>query len=68
MAKIQQGVSDSIASMPSASTATNPITSAFNKAINSSVSAPGLGYPDPRVNRNTKSPTIPGLGFSASAV
>lgn len=68
MATIQQGFSDSIASMPSASTATNPLTSAFNKAINSSVSAPALGYPDPKLNRNVKSPVIPGLGFSASAV
>jgi len=68
MAAIQQGISDSVALMPSASTATNPLTSAFNKAINSSVSAPALGYPDPKLNRNVKSPVIPGLGFSASAV
>jgi hypothetical protein len=68
MSTIQQGVSDSIASMPSASTATNSITSAFNKAISSSVSSNGLGVPAPKANSNVKSPQIPGLGFSASAV
>lgn len=64
MDKVQQGFSDSMAAMPSASTATNPITSAFNRAINSNVSAPASA----RANSNVKSPPIPGLGFPASAV
>ena len=69
MATIQQGFSDSVASMPSASTATNSITSAFNKAINSSISAPSAAPIAPaKLNSNVKSPPIPGLGFAASAI
>jgi hypothetical protein len=71
MDKVQEGVSNSVSNMPNASTATNPVTSSINKAINANVKANGLGYPDPslaKVNKNVKSPPIPGAGFSASAI
>ena len=63
MDKVQQGVSDSASSMPNASTATNPVTSSINKAINANVNAAGLGYPEPKnnvakLNKNIKAAPI----------
>jgi hypothetical protein len=67
MATIQEAVANSAAIMPSANTATNPITSAINSVIstnttgakNSSVVIP---------MKQNKSPNIPGLGYPASNV
>lgn len=52
MEAIQEAVGNSYAAMPSASSATNLVTSSINTAM----------------RNNTKSPSLPGLGYSASSV
>jgi hypothetical protein len=73
MEAIQEAVANSAAAMPSAASATNPITATLNRAINSNISAPAassFGVPAVNANKknNPKSPNIPGLGFKASDV
>ncbi len=80
MEKIQNAVKNSIAQMPDASTATNPLTAAINRGVNAltgpsgPISLTGPGPEAPRLpsssfsNTNQRSPIIPGLGFRASEV
>jgi hypothetical protein len=79
MEAIQEVVSNSVANMPPASTATNPLTAAINKGINAAANVVGNTGPAPVANRPVnrppnrpanalKSPNIPGLGFPPSAV
>lgn len=66
METINQTVSQAVATMPSASSATNAITASINRSINSAP-APAPG-PQTNVNRNRRTPNVPGLGFAASEV
>lgn len=61
---VEQTVSSSLETMPSATSATNPVTAAINRSINS---VPGLTK---TVNNNNakKTPPLVGLGYSASQV
>jgi len=73
METIQEAVANSAAAMPSAASATNPITATLNKAINSNAStgagaAPTSVFGNANKKNNAKSPNIPGLGFKASNV
>jgi len=66
MEAIQEAVANSAAAMPPAATATNAVTATLNRAINSNPSAPVFGNANKK--NNSKSPTLPGLGFKASNV
>ena len=88
MELIQNKVANSASIMPSAESATNPITAAINSVIaNTTTIAPsasssssagagagagaegaGAGAEAVRRNNTTKSPNIPGAGFSASGI
>ena len=80
MEQIQNAVQNSIKNMPSAASATNPLTAALNRGINAVTGPSGpvavgseLGAPPaapPRTNQyqNQRSPMIPGLGFRPSEV
>jgi hypothetical protein len=58
MEALQQSVNNSVTTMPSANTATNPVTAALNTFVtNASNTA-----------KNTRSPAVPGLGYPASSV
>lgn len=58
MEALQQSVNNSVTTMPSANSATNPVTAAINTFVtNASNTA-----------KNTKSPAVPGLGYPASSV
>jgi hypothetical protein len=59
MEAIQTAVGNSVNTMPSASSATNPLTAAINSVV-SNVTGPK--------NNSAKSPSLPGLGYSASSV
>lgn len=59
MEAIQAAVSNSVNSMPSANSATNPLTAALNTVV-ANVAGPK--------NNSNKSPSLPGLGYSASSV
>jgi len=66
MEAIQEGISNSLSSMPSANTATNSVTATLNRVINS---APTFASAPTNVKANNKkTPNIPGLGFAASNV
>jgi uncharacterized membrane protein len=73
METIQEAVANSAAAMPSAASATNPITATLNRVINTNAStevkAPNsaFGFNTNKKN-NAKSPNLPGLGFKASNV
>jgi len=58
MEAIQEAVSNSVANMPSANSATNPLTAALNSVV--------ANVAGPRNNR--ASPLVPGLGYPASNV
>lgn len=78
MEQIQVAVQNSIKNMPSAGSATNPLTAAMNRGINAFTGPSGPvaigpeGPPPaaPRMNQyqNQRSPMIPGLGFRPSEV
>lgn len=71
METIQEAVANSAAVMPSAASATNPITATLNRAINSNASAgaaPASVFGNANKKNNAKSPNLPGLGFKASNV
>ena len=71
MEAIQEAVSNSVAIMPPANTATNPVTAAINTVVNnvSMMPGPGTGPAQaPQKNNSAKSPVVPGLGYSASSV
>jgi hypothetical protein len=59
MEAIQAAVGNSVNSMPSANSATNPLTAALNSVV-TNVAGPK--------NNSKASPTVPGLGYSASSV
>lgn len=59
MEALQQSVANSVTAMPSANTATNPVTAALNSLVANATGAP---------KNNIKSPALPGLGYSASSV
>lgn len=62
MEAIQTAVGNSVSNMPSANSATNPLTAAINTVV-SNVAGPK--------NNNAKSPAspaVPGLGYAASSV
>jgi len=61
MEAIQTAVGNSVSTMPSANSATNPVTAALNSVV-SNVAGPKNNRASPA------SPTVPGLGFSASSV
>lgn len=73
---IQNKVANSAAAMPSAASATNPVTAAINAVIanntvpvaitTGNVSSNGSGAV--KRNNTLKSPNIPGVGFSASGI
>jgi hypothetical protein len=70
MESIQEAVANSAAAMPSAASATNPITATLNRAMNGTAAnsaASNFGFGTNKKN-NAKSPVIPGLGFPASSV
>ena len=56
---VQDAVSSSLESMPSAASATNSVTAAINRGINA---IPGVG------SANKRTPPLVGLGYSASEV
>lgn len=58
--QIQQGVENAAAIMPSAASATNPVTGYINRAVNTNQQGQGQGQ-----GRNRNSPVLPG-GFKAS--
>lgn len=62
MEAIQEAVGNSVTNMPSANSATNPITAAINSVV--------ANVTGPRNNsvKSTTSPAVPGLGYSASSV
>ena len=60
MEAIQTAVGNSVSSMPSANSATNPLTAALNSVVSN--------VAGPRNNAKTSSPSLPGLGYSASSV
>ena len=61
--QISNSVSTSVSNMPSAKSATNPLTSLVNTAIESTKSVLS-----PTNNSRNKSPIIPGLGYKSSNV
>lgn len=63
MEAIQAAVSNSVNSMPSANSATNPLTAALNTVV-----ANVAGPKNNSNSKSTSSPTLPGLGYSASSV
>ncbi len=63
METIQNAVSNSVSTMPPASSATNPITAAINTAVANVVKNNSI-----KSNVNHTSPKVPGLGYSASSV
>jgi hypothetical protein len=56
---IKNPFTQAVQNMPPANTATNPLTAAINRGINTTFGAGGAGQ---------KSPVIPGLGFRASEI
>lgn len=76
MEMIQEKVANSAAVMPSAASATNPVTAVINSVITNTTSAPSApSAPAPSANANlgrknntVKSPNIPGVAFSASSL
>ena len=58
--QISNSINTSVSNMPSAKSATNPITSLVNTAIESTKSVLN--------NSKNKSPIIPGLGYKSSSV
>ena len=64
MEAIQTAVGNSVTTMPSANSATNPVTAALNSIVNNVAGPKNNSKP---ANSNT-SPTVPGLGYSASSV
>ena len=61
--QISNSVNTSVSNMPSAKSATNPLTSLVNTAIESTKSVLS-----PTNNSRNKSPIIPGLGYKSSNV
>lgn len=61
--QISNSVSTSVSNMPSAKSATNPLTSLVNTAIENTKSVLS-----PTNNSRNKSPIIPGLGYKSSNV
>lgn len=61
--QISNSVKSSVTNMPSAQSATNPITSLVNTAIENTKS-----ILSPTNNSKNKSPIIPGLGYKSSSV
>lgn len=67
---VQEAVKNSYEAMPSAASATNAVTAAFNRGINA---VPGQTSNAGTTsffnsNKNKKTPNLPGLGFSSSQV
>jgi len=65
MEAIQTAVGNSVNTMPSANSATNPLTAALNSVVNN-VAGPRNNRGN--VSTSPASPTVPGLGYSASSV
>ena len=71
---VQEAVTNSYAAMPSAASATNSLTAAFNRGINAipgqtnTTNAAMTSNMNANANKNKKTPNIPGLGFSSSQV
>jgi hypothetical protein len=63
MEAIQAAVGNSVNSMPSANSATNPLTAALNSVVNNVA-----GPKNNKSNTSNTSPSLPGLGYSASSV
>ena len=64
MEAIQEAVGNSVSSMPSANSATNPLTAALNTVV-ANVAGPKNNSAK---NTSPASPALPGLGYSASSV
>lgn len=69
MEAIQTAVGNSVSSMPSANSATNPLTAALNTVVNN-VAGPknNRGNATASASASPASPAVPGLGYSASSV
>ena len=67
MEAIQVAVGNSVNSMPSANSATNPLTAALNSVVNT-VAGPKNNAKSNTSNTSNTSPSLPGLGYSASSV
>jgi hypothetical protein len=68
MEAIQAAVGNSVNSMPSANSATNPITAALNSVV-ANVAGPRNNTAKSATSATSPtSPTVPGLGYSASSV
>jgi hypothetical protein len=65
MEAIQTAVGNSVTTMPSANSATNPLTAALNTVVNNVAGPKNNSKP---ANSSPTSPTVPGLGYSASSV
>lgn len=66
MQAIQTAVQESVATMPPASTATNPLTGALNRGLNVVLQPEAAPTNQYRNRAPNKSPNIPGAGFPAS--
>ena len=65
MEAIQEAVGNSVSNMPSANSATNPLTAALNSVV---ANVAGNVRNNSNKGASPTSPTLPGLGYSASSV